>query len=118
MTKTMTVTGKFNADSENFGILVAEKLPLTVPSMRALLASSKIEKTFQNDIYSQYKLEDNSGGAGEVKVVTVYPATQKHLEKYGPENKRMVLETPEQYENITKPYVLEHSMALEVRYGE
>ena len=115
LTKIMTVTGKFNADSEEYGVVVAEKLPLTEQSMRELFASSKVEKTFQNDIYSQYKLESKSGGAGEVKVITVYPATEKHLEKYGPQSKRMVLETPELYEKITKPYIRSQAMALDVR---
>ncbi len=115
LTKTITLSGKLEDNADQLGVIVAEKVPLTRLSMSHLFTNAaKVEKTFQNDIYSQYKLDSSSGGGGEVKVMTVFPATQKHLEKYGPQNKRMVQETPQMYQQITKPYVLTQAMSLEV----
>ena len=115
LTKTATLSGKFDDNADEFGVIVAEKVPLTQSSLQDFFAKCEVEKTFQNDIYAQYRLGNDRSGAGELKAMIVYPATQKHLEKYGAQKHRMVLETPELYESITKPYIETHPMSLEVR---
>lgn len=112
--KTICVLGKFNGLTEP-GIVVAEKQPLTESSLGHFFSpSSKVEKIFQNDIYSQYILDSSEGGLGEMRVTTVHPATEKHIRKYGSQRQKLVSETPEDYVKITKPYALEQSLSLDV----
>lgn len=113
LTKTIAVSGKFS-DSTELGVIVAEKTPLTHSSLQRLFCSYKVEKKFQNDVYSQYVLDSEKGGAGEVRVTTVYPATDEHVKKYGAQKRRFVRETPELYQNVTKPFIERQSFSLDV----
>ena len=76
--------------------------------------SSQVERKFQNDIYSQYILDCKEGGLGEMRVMTVYPATEKHIQEYETQTTRFVTETPEDYQQITKPFAQEQSFSLDV----
>lgn len=95
-------------------IVVAEKQPLTESTLPHLFSPSLAEKKFQNDVYSQYLLDCKEGGLGEVRVTTVYPATDKHVQKYEAQKRRFVLETPASYEEITKPFAEKQSLSLDV----
>lgn len=97
------------------GIVVAEKQPLTECSLVQLFSPTLMEKKFQNDVYSQYVLNYKEGGLGEVRVTTVYPATDKHVQKYEAQKRRFVLETPASYRQITKPFAEKQSLSLDVR---
>ena len=114
LSKTITVSGRFD-DSSDLGVLVAEKTPLTHSSLQRLLVSCKVDKKFQNDVYSQYVLDSKEGSAGEVKVRMVYPATEEHVKKYAVQKLRFVLETPEIYQKVTKLYIERKSFSLDVR---
>lgn len=113
LTKTIALTGKFDG-STDVGVLFAEKSPLTHSSIQQLLASCKVDKKFQNDVYSQYVLEGKQGSAGEVKVTMVYPATEDHVKKYAVQKLRFVLETPQLYQKVTKPFIEKKSFSLDV----
>lgn len=113
--KSMCILGDFN-DSHQQGIVVVEKQPLTESSIPHLFSSSSgVEKKFQNDVYSQYVIDCREGGVGEVRVTTVYPATEAHVRKYETQRCRLVQETPETYLNITKPFAEKQSLSLNVR---
>lgn len=99
------------------GIVIAEKQPLTESSLLPLFSSASAaskEKKFQNDVYAQYVIDCGEGGLGEMRVTTVYPATEKHVQKYEAQKRRVVLETPASYREITKPYAEQQSLSLDV----
>ena len=111
--KSICVLGSCVGSGER-GVVLAEKQPLTESTLPHLFSSCLPEKKFQNDVYSQYLL-DCKGGVGEVRVTTVYPATDKHVQKYETQKRRFVLETPARYEEITKPFAEKQSLSLDVR---
>lgn len=112
--KTVCVLGSCGATKQQ-GIVVAEKQPLTKSSLPSLFSkSSRPEKKFQNDVYSQYVLDCKEGGLGELRVTTVYPATDEHVKKYEAQKRRCVLETPADYQEITKPFAEQQSLSLDV----
>ena len=111
--KLMTLLGKFPGSEED-GILVVEKQPITKESIRGLLSSeAKVNSSFHNDIYSQYVVE-GSCGLGEVRVTGIFPATESHIAKYSEQNLHMVEETPHIYQSITKPFIESQAFSLEV----
>lgn len=116
--KSMCVLGGLSDSSkqkESQGIVIAEKQPLTDSSIPYIFSSSSVsEKKFQNDVYSQYVLNCREGGLGEMRVTTVYPATEAHARKYEAQSCRIVKETPEIYQKIVKPYAEKQSLSLEV----
>ena len=111
--KLMTVLGKFPGSKED-GILVVEKQPITEQSIRGLLScDAKVNSSFHNDIYSQYVV-DAPCGLGEVRVMGVYPATEKHITKYSDQRLHMVHETPDLYRNLTRPFIERQAFTIEV----
>ena len=52
-----------------------------------------------------------------VKTSMVYPATQKHFEKYSAQEMYIIEETPEDYKNITLPYLESEQFSIQVRIG-
>lgn len=112
--KRISVVGSVDGCQEQ-GVVVAEKLPITKSSLPSLFSpSSSSEKQFGNDVYSQYILNCKDG-LGEVKAMTVYPANEDHVRKYEAQKLRIVLETPEDYQKITKPFAEKRSFSLDVR---
>lgn len=111
--KRISVVGSLDGCQEQ-GVVVAEKLPITKSSLPSLFSPSSSEKQFGNDVYSQYILNCKHG-LGEVKAMTVYPANEDHVRKYEAQKLRIVLETPEDYQKITKPFAEKRSFSLDVR---
>ncbi len=112
--KLIAVVGKFPSDPDSQGVIVAEKQPLTESSLSSMFSSdTKVTKSFQNDVYSQYILSC-SGGVGEVKVTSVYPATEAHVKKYSEQSMVMVQETPNDYQTITKPFIDNNPLSVDV----
>lgn len=48
---------------------------------------------------------------------TIYPATQKHIEKYSGQESFLIEETPEIYQQITLPYIENEQFSLEWVYN-
>ena len=123
-TKSICVLGGFTNTNQQQqgqrgqGIVIAEKQPLTESSLSHLFSASspevQVRKKFQNDVYSQYVLECKEGGVGEVRVTTVYPATEAHVTKYEAQYCRLVRETPDNYLSITKPFAVKQTLSLDV----
>ena len=112
--KLIAVVGRFSSNPETQGVIVAEKQPLTDASLSSIFSSStKVTKSFQNDIYSQYIL-NCSNGVGELKVTSIYPATDAHIKKYSEQSLLMVHETPDDYQKITKPFIESHPLSIDV----
>lgn len=45
----------------------------------------------------------------------IWPATQKHVDKYLPKTQYMVAETPQLYKEVTEPYITSQQFSLQVR---
>lgn len=60
-----------------------------------------------NDIYYWFMatLDQDIHSSPTAKVNLIFPATQKHIDKYRKSEFRMVKETPEVYERIVQPYI-------------
>lgn len=50
----------------------------------------------------------------DVKTTVVYPATEKHLQKYLHRDLRLVRETGDNYKNITLPHLESQSLSIQV----
>lgn len=50
-------------------------------------------------------------------MTTIYPATQKHIEKYSSQDIFLVEETPEMYEKITLPFIEKEQFSLDWVYN-
>ena len=114
--KTIAVSGKFSGSSKP-AVIVAEKVPLTEADLTDLFSSeTRLHRSFQNDIYTQYTAS-SARSIGDLKLVTVYPASEAHIQKYSSQKVCMVHETPEDYQTITKPFIQKQSLAVEVNYS-
>lgn len=65
--------------------------------------------TAHNDIYYYYQLSDEEGSGNSEAIVcrltVIYPATKRHVQKYTQQERRIVLETPRMYEEITASFI-------------
>lgn len=50
----------------------------------------------------------------DVKTTVVYPATEKHLQKYLRQDLRLIRETGDDYRNITLPHLESQSLSIQV----
>ncbi|WFD19062.1 5'-(N(7)-methyl 5'-triphosphoguanosine)-[mRNA] diphosphatase [Malassezia caprae] len=70
-------------------------------------ALSRMESIGQNDIYTwvfgwQTVAEDEQA---HMKMTLICPATDELIAKYSTPNRRMILETPQMYKTVTKPWI-------------
>ena len=111
--KSIAVAGQF-AGSADTAVIIAEKSPLSSASLSELFCPrSKTSTNFQNNIYSQ--IEASCGGSvGDLRLMTVYPATEAHVTKYSQQTIHIIHETPEDYATITKPFIESQSFDIQV----
>ncbi|KAH8268111.1 hypothetical protein KR026_000108 [Drosophila bipectinata] len=76
----------------------------------------KVATEFVNNIYGSFQVVPSRDLCG-VKSTVIYPATEKHIEKYSICQKYLIRETPELYEKITLPYLKESQFSLEWVYN-
>lgn len=50
----------------------------------------------------------------EIKATVVYPATEKHIQKYLRQEVHLIRETWEDYKNITLPFIQSQSFSIQV----
>lgn len=116
-TKTVTVCGTFAGNTTDQAVIVAEKQPLTPECFERLFSSTTTLKcNLQNDIYGQFEAEAGEG-LGAVKLTTVYPATSRHVQKYSEQKLYLIQETPEDYNNITRPFIESQALRKQVWKG-
>ena len=113
--KSIAVAGTFSSLTDT-AIIIAEKSPLSQASLSQLFsAESKISTNFHNNIYSQ--IEASCGGSvGDLRLMTVYPATDAHLSKYSQQTIHLIHESPEDYATITRPFIDGQSFDIQVGY--
>ncbi|ODM89692.1 m7GpppX diphosphatase, partial [Orchesella cincta] len=101
--KRLTVEGTF-PDGQT-AVVVLDKKPFTEENFKELFSSgSRLKQIFQNDIYGNYDCVPGEKSAA-IKATIVYPATQKHVEKYMHHDLFLVDETPGLYEKVTLPHL-------------
>ncbi|XP_037954972.1 m7GpppX diphosphatase [Teleopsis dalmanni] len=76
----------------------------------------QVKTEFINNIYGSFQCVASSELNG-LKTTVVYPATEKHIEKYSINLKYVVTETPELYKNITLPFLESSQFSLEWVYN-
>lgn len=71
------------------------------------LSIKQIELSANNDIYywSMATMDQSLESDPAMKVNLIYPATEKHINKYAQSPFHFIKETPEVYEKIVKPYI-------------
>uniref|UniRef100_A0A8C0MCX1 m7GpppX diphosphatase n=1 Tax=Canis lupus familiaris TaxID=9615 RepID=A0A8C0MCX1_CANLF len=98
-------------------IVILEKTPFQVEQVAQLLMGRpELQLQFSNDIYSTYHLFPPRQ-LSDVKATVVYPATEKHLQKYLRQDLRLVQETGSDYKNITLPYLESQSLSIQWVYN-
>ncbi|XP_017044213.1 m7GpppX diphosphatase [Drosophila ficusphila] len=79
-------------------------------------ADLKVDTEFVNNIYGSFQVVPSRDLCG-VKSTVIYPATDKHIEKYSVCQKYLIRETPDLYQKITLPYLTSSQFSLEWVYN-
>ncbi|XP_004714249.1 m7GpppX diphosphatase [Echinops telfairi] len=119
--KIIFLHGKVNeasgdGDGED-AVVILEKTPFQVEQVSQLLRGSPdLQLQFCNDIYSTYHLFPPRQ-LSDVKTTVVYPATEKHLQKYLRQDLRLIRETGDNYRNVTLPHLESQSLSIQWVYN-
>ncbi|XP_071960287.1 m7GpppX diphosphatase-like [Antedon mediterranea] len=119
--KSIFVLGKFSKDEkckeEENAVVILEKTPFSEETVGNLL-SSKMELSLQmqNDIYGMFTGYPDKLLNG-VKTTVIYPATERHIQKYTAQNVNLICESYEDYVNITLPYLQSQKFSLQWVYN-
>ncbi|XP_068023381.1 m7GpppX diphosphatase [Melanerpes formicivorus] len=98
-------------------VIILEKTPFQEEKLLELLKKhTKLELQMHNDIYSTYHLYPPPE-LSELKATVVFPASQKHLQKYLRQEVFLVRETWQDYQDITLPFLREQSLSLQWVYN-
>nr|XP_033775007.1 m7GpppX diphosphatase [Geotrypetes seraphini] len=117
--KIIFLHGKVSGDSgdEKDAVVILEKTPLQVDRISDLLnKKSELKLQICNDIYSTYTLYPPLE-LNDVKTTIVYPATEKHIQKYRSQDVYLVQETGDDYKNITLPFLQTQSFSIQWVYN-
>ena len=119
--KIIFLHGKVNEDSGDThgedAVVILEKTPFQVEHVAQLLTGSpELKLQFSNDIYSTYNLFPPRH-LSDIKTTVVYPATEKHLQKYMRQDLRLIRETGDDYRTITLPYLESQSLSIQWVYN-
>ncbi|XP_017855862.1 PREDICTED: m7GpppX diphosphatase [Drosophila arizonae] len=131
--KSITLLGTFPDISEtDAAIVVFEKnayresdVATEVPADQEADSSPKpsyfstdlqVRTDFINNIYASFQCVPTQELC-TVKGTVIYPATEKHIEKYSICQKYIINETPDLYESITLPYITSSQFSLDWVYN-
>ncbi|XP_017465904.1 PREDICTED: m7GpppX diphosphatase [Rhagoletis zephyria] len=79
-------------------------------------AALQVHTEFINNIYGSFRCIPSTELNG-IKTTVVYPATEKHIEKYSLTQKYLITETPALYEQLTLPYITNSQFSLDWVYN-
>ncbi|XP_004750284.2 m7GpppX diphosphatase [Mustela putorius furo] len=114
--KVNETSGDGDGDGED-AVVILEKTPFQVEQVAQLLKGNpELQLQFSNDIYSTYHLFPPRQ-LSDVKTTVVYPATEKHLQKYLRQDLHLVRETGSDYRNITLPHLESQSLSIQWVYN-
>ena len=113
--KTVAVAGHFPRDPALTAVVVAEKTALSHEALsRVFNSDTKFSVATSNSIYGQVAAECG-GSVGDLRLLTVYPATEGHLLKYSRQVRHVIHESPQVYERVTRPFIESQSFNIQVR---
>ena len=97
-------------------VFILEKTPFSVTMIEKILSNKvQMDLQFNNDIYSQFLCKFPEE-INFVKSTLIYPAEEKHLNKYLAQRMSLVAETPDVYQKVTLPFIEEQAIHLQVKY--
>ncbi|XP_035225122.1 m7GpppX diphosphatase-like [Stegodyphus dumicola] len=114
--KAVFLEGSFEPVDDT-AVILLEKLPFVKDSVDKLLNNADLALNLKSNSapapniihYACYPKVDR----GDIKATIIYPATQKHVEKYKFQNAYIVNETSEVYESIVQPHILSQEFSLQ-----
>ncbi|KAJ0002627.1 hypothetical protein NQD34_007776 [Periophthalmus magnuspinnatus] len=111
--KTVFVHGKISGQD---AVVILEKTPIQKEVLSQIFSESRLKLQMKNDIYSTYQLQAPAH-LNEIKTTVVFPATQKHIQKYQRQESFLLEETAEDYFSITLPYIQEQHFSVQWVYN-
>ncbi|KAK7921768.1 hypothetical protein WMY93_008670 [Mugilogobius chulae] len=111
--KNIFVHGKISGQD---AVVILEKTPIQKEVLGQILSESSLKLQMRNDIYSTYQLQAPAH-LNEIKTTVVFPATQKHIQKYRRQESFLLEETAEDYLSITLPFIQEQRFSLQWVYN-
>ena len=106
--KLMAIQGTFEnreGDDGSTAVVVLEKTPFAADKIADVLSTpSQLKKQFRNDIYGLYDCFIPSE-INNTKANVIWPATQKHIDKWTSSPAYMVEETPALYNTVVLPFI-------------
>lgn len=110
--KTIVALGSF-ADPSQRALVILEKKPFDAEGFDKLCTEeTTLKKVFRNDVYGNYDCFVASE-LNAVKSTVIYPASDKHIQKYESQLIHIVEETPEVYASVTLPYLESEQLNLQ-----
>uniref|UniRef100_T1J643 m7GpppX diphosphatase n=1 Tax=Strigamia maritima TaxID=126957 RepID=T1J643_STRMM len=105
------VWGSFG-DDQSDAVILMNKTPFDKDQLpRMLSKDSSLKAVMQNDLYGTYICspppETNS-----IAVTVIHPATELHVKKYSSHPMYLIEETPEDYQEITLPFINKQQLSL------
>ncbi|KAM4757435.1 m7GpppX diphosphatase isoform 2-T2 [Cyanocitta cristata] len=98
-------------------VVILEKTPFQEEKIPDLLKKPmNAELQMHNDIYCTFYLSPPPE-LSEIKATVVYPATEKHIQKYLRQEVHLIRETWEDYKNITLPFIQSQSFSIQEEHG-
>jgi m7GpppX diphosphatase len=99
--------------NEKPAVVVLEKTQMSEASVKELIEDPvPLEVDFVNDVYGAYAFHPNSSLNG-IKATIIHPANAKHIDKWMRQEVRLLLESADQYRNITLPFIGDHQLKVE-----
>nr|CAG4646277.1 EOG090X06NK [Macrothrix elegans] len=93
------------SDDSDPAVVVLEKTHFTEADVKGILTGeTQLNCLFNNDIYYNL-LCHPPANLNSIKATVIYPATQKHIEKYSPRPSHLVRETASLYNSVTLPHI-------------
>ena len=105
--KLMAIQGTFKerGDDGSTAVVILEKSPFAAESISNVLSiRTGLKKQFRNDVYALYD-GDIPSEINRTKVNVIWPATQKHIDKWTRSTSFMVEESPALYNTVVLPFI-------------
>lgn len=113
LNKSINILAKFK-NRDGHAILLINKPPFSKDLIQELISEeTSAQVQLENDIYSQYILTPKTE-LNQLQSTLIYPATEKHIDKYSRHALYIIHETPEDYRNITLPYIEDNAFSAQV----
>lgn len=114
--KTLVALGSLGATDDRC-LLILEKKPFEAETFDKLCtASTTFKKVFRNDVYGNYECTLASD-VNAVKATVIYPASDKHIQKFETQTIHIVEETPALYTSVIQPFLEKEQLNLQWVYN-